>query len=45
MTAHMMLGQWDEADRISQLMNQMPPQDAAAGRARALLAQAVLCIH
>ena len=45
MMAYMMLGQWNEANRISQLMNQMPPQDAAVGRARALLAQAVLCIH
>jgi len=45
MMAHMMLGQWDEAKRISQLMNQMPAQDAAAGRARSLLAQAVLCMH
>ncbi len=45
MMGYMMLGQWNEANRISQLMNQMPPQDAAVGRARALLAQAVLCIH
>lgn len=45
MMAYMMLGQWNEANRISQLMNQMPPQDAAVGRARVLLAQAVLCIH
>ncbi len=45
MMAHMMLGQWDEAKRISQLMNQMPAQDAAAGRARSLLAQAVLCMR
>ena len=41
----MMLGQWDEAKRISQLMNQMPAQEAAAGRARSLLAQAVLCMR
>ena len=45
MMAHMMLGQWDEAKRISQLMNQMPAQDVAAGRARSSLAQAVLCMN
>ena len=26
MMAYMMLGQWNENNRISQLMNQMPPQ-------------------
>ena len=41
----MMQGQWNEAKRISQLIDQTPPQDMAAGRARSLLAQAVLCIH
>lgn len=45
MMAYMMLGQWNEANRISQLMNRMPSQDAATGRAHALLAQAVLCMH
>lgn len=45
MMAHMMLGQWDEAKRISQLMNQMLAQDVAAGRARSSLAQAVLCMN
>ena len=45
MMVRMMQGQWDEANHISLLMNQMPPQDNAAGRARALLAQAVLCMH
>lgn len=45
MMAYMMLGQWNEANRISQLMNRMPSQDAATGRAHVLLAQAVLCMH
>lgn len=45
MMAYMMQGQWNEAKRISQLIDQTPPQDMAAGRARSLLAQAVLCIH